>query len=353
MSIALVTGSAGLVGAACVKRLAREGLDILGIDNDTRRILFGDGASTEAVRKDLEQLPGYRHLSIDIRDHDRIEAVLKEHGQALSAVIHAAAQPSHDWAADHPLPDFSINATASLSLLEATRRYAPETPFALLSTNKVYGDTPNRLPLIERETRLELDPTHHWAERGIDESMSIDGSLHSLFGVSKASADLLAQEYGRYFGLPTGVFRAGCITGPDHAAAELHGFLAYLVRSVLSAHSYTIIGYGGKQVRDNIHADDVAEAIWRFIQAPRCGVVFNVGGGREGSCSVLEAIEAVKHLTGIQPDVQQTPGSRRGDHRWWITDSSRLQTAYPGWFPTRTVRDLIGELCDVGRSRWT
>ncbi|MFV0443184.1 MAG: NAD-dependent epimerase/dehydratase family protein, partial [Planctomycetaceae bacterium] len=258
MRVALVSGAAGLIGSETVHVLAGQGLDVHGVDNDMRRQFFGDEASTDWCRRQLqENVPNYTHHSIDIRDQAALEPVFREHGSRIEMVVHTAAQPSHDWAARAPLVDFGVNATATLILLELTRQYCPEASFIFMSTNKVYGDRPNDLPLVERETRWELDPSHPFAEHGIDETMSIDQSKHSLFGASKASADLFVQEYGRYFGMNTVCFRGGCLAGPRHSGAMLHGFLAYLAKCVVTGTPYTVIGHRGKQVRDNIHAEDL------------------------------------------------------------------------------------------------
>lgn len=332
MAVAIVTGSAGLVGAAAVRRFASEGLDVVGIDNDLRRHFFGEAASTAWNRQVLErEVPGYRHVAADIRDADAIGRVFAEYGANVRAVVHAAAQPSHDWAARDPVMDFSVNANGTLVLLEATRKHAPQAAFVFLSTNKVYGDTPNDLPLVEREMRWELDPAHRWAEHGIDETMSIDGTMHSLFGVSKASADLLVQEYGRYFGLGTACFRGGCLTGADHSGAELHGFLAYLMRCAVADRPYTVFGYKAKQVRDNIHADDLAGALWAFVQRPRPASVYNIGGGRHANCSMLEAIEGCERRTGRPMRWSYSDQARMGDHMWWISDTRRFQADFPDW----------------------
>ena len=344
MSIAVVTGAGGLVGAATVRLLAARGLTVVGIDNDMRARLFGAGASTAAEQRALmRDVPGYRHVEADIRDASIGPEVFARYGREIVLVVHAAAQPSHDWAARDPVADFSINAGATLSLLEATRAHCPEAVFVFCSTNKVYGDAPNGLPYVERETRWELPEGHAWFG-GIDETMSIDGCLHSLFGVSKASADLLVQEYGRYFGMRTACFRGGCITGPGHAGAPLHGFLSYLVQCGVTGRPYTVIGYAGKQVRDNIHAADLAEAFWAFFGAPRSGAVYNMGGGRRANCSVLEAIAIVERLTGRAMRWTYEPTPRVGDHQWWISDVGRFAGDYPQWAPRRGIEETIGEI---------
>jgi CDP-paratose 2-epimerase len=294
--IALVTGSQGLVGSESVKFLINKGLNVIGIDNDSRKYFFGKEASTEKVKKELLKYKQYEHKSIDIRSYDVLEKIFKEYGKNISLIIHAAAQPSHDWAIKEPHTDFNINAVGTLNLLELTKIYSNQAVFIQVSTNKVYGDTPNRLPLKENETRYEIDTSHEYYY-GIDETMSIDNSTHSLFGVSKCAGDLLAQEYGRNIGLKTGIFRAGCITGPNHAGAELHGFLNYLVKANIEKIPYTIYGYKGKQVRDNIHSYDLVNCFWHFYELPKSGEVYNIGGGRDNSCSILEAIKIIENYT--------------------------------------------------------
>src|SRR5579862_1948392 len=345
MSVAIGTGSAGLVGAETVRRFAAEGLDVIGIDNDMRAVFFGPDASTAAAGRALQRtVPGYRHVSGDIRDKEAIERLFAELGKSIVTVVHTAGQPSHDWAARDPMMDFTVNAVGTLNLLEATRRHCPDAVFIFTSTNKVYGDRPNGLPLIELDTRWELDPAHPWAVAGIDETMSIDDCLHSLFGASKVAADVLVQEYGRYFGMKTASFRCGCITGPDHAGAKLHGFLAYLARCAVTGTPYTVIGYKGKQVRDNIHAGDLAGAFLHVLVKPRCGEIYNMGGGRHANCSVLEAIELCERLTGRPFAWTYEEASRIGDHIWWISDVGRFQSHYPDW---RYEHDLEGMLGDI------
>jgi CDP-paratose 2-epimerase len=332
----IVTGSAGLVGSEAARLFCEREWQVVGLDNDMRAHFFGPQASTADNRRRLEaDLPGYRHASIDIRDAAAVDAVFADLKGRLGAIIHAAAQPSHDWAARDPQTDFGINAVGTLNLLEAARRHAPEAPFVFVSTNKVYGDAPNRLPLVEEDRRFALDPSHRFADRGIDESMSIDQTLHSVFGASKAAADLMVQEYGRYFGLPTVCFRGGCLTGPAHAGAELHGFLAYLVRACAEGRSYRVFGHKAKQVRDNLHARDLVEAFWHFVTAPRPGEVYNIGGGIWSNCSMLEAIDLSERAVGRQLDWSYEEEARIGDHVWWVSDISKFREHYPGWSVTR------------------
>jgi len=352
VSVAIVTGSCGLVGAAAVRLLASKGFDVVGFDNDMRRTFFGPEASTAWQAQELAaRHRNYTHLSVDIRDAEAVNALFARHGGAVTAVVHCAAQPSHDWAARDPIVDFGVNATGTLVLLEATRRHAPDAIFVFASTNKVYGDQPNRLPFTEHPTRYELAAEHPWATHGIPEEMSVDGCLHSLFGASKLSADVLVQEYGRYFGLRTACFRCGCITGPGHSSAPLHGFLAYLVRCAVERRPYSIIGYNGKQVRDNIHAADLAAAFWCFIEQPMPGEVFNMGGGRHANCSVNEAVAIVEALTGRPMSVSYSPDARIGDHQWWISDVRKFRARYPHWSPTFDVGGLIADIHDGVRQR--
>lgn len=331
MGVAVITGSNGLVGSECVRRFAGLGLDVVGIDNDMRRRFFGPEASTRSQERILQaELPTFRAEDIDIRDEHGVDRVFGDYGQSIELVIHAAAQPSHDWAAKCPVTDFTVNANGTLNLLEATRRRCPEAAFVYVSTNKVYGDRPNSLPLVELDTRWEIEPGHAF-EPGIDESMSLDQTKHSLFGVSKASADLMVQEYGRYFGMKTACFRGGCLTGPAHRGAELHGFLAYLMRCVVERRPYTVFGYKGKQVRDNIHSADLAAAFEQFYRAPRVGEVYNIGGGRFSCCSMLEAVDLCERVAGRRLDWTYSSQNRQGDHMWWVSNTAKFEEHYPAW----------------------
>jgi CDP-paratose 2-epimerase len=353
MSIALITGSAGLIGSQAVRHFAARGLHVVGIDNDMRKYFFGPEASTEWMRKHLEAtLKNYQHYSIDIRDQASIFEVFRHCGRDISLVIHTAAQPSHDWAAREPLTDFSVNATGTLNLLEATRQFCPEAPFIFTSTNKVYGDSPNQLPLVERETRWDVDPGHKFAVNGVSEEQPIDQSLHSVFGASKVAADVMVQEYGRYFGLRTACFRAGCLTGPDHAGAQMHGFLAYLMRCNVTGSRYTVFGYKGKQVRDNMHSSDLVEAFDRFFQAPRIAEVYNLGGGRWSNCSMLEAIALCEEISGREMNWEYCQENRTGDHIWWISDIRKFQSHYPGYEVRFNCRDILRQIHDRNQERW-
>jgi CDP-paratose 2-epimerase len=344
MHTIIVTGSAGLIGSETVKHFAGDGARVVGIDNDMRAQFFGEEASTRHTRQDLiEKVRAYEHHDLDIRDERAINDLFKKYATNISAVVHSASQPSHDWAAREPQTDFGVNANGTLNLLEATRKFCPEAPFVFLSTNKVYGDTPNRLPLRELPKRWEIEPGHEY-EPGISESMSIDQTKHSLFGASKAAADLLVQEYGRYFGMPTVALRGGCLTGPAQAGTELHGFLSYLMICTVTGRPYRVFGYKGKQVRDNIHSFDLVEAIAQFIRAPRAGEVYNIGGSRHSNCSILEAIDLCEEISGRKLDWKYDETNRIGDHIWWISDVRKFQEHYPIWKFRYGLRDILVEI---------
>jgi CDP-paratose 2-epimerase len=352
--IAIVTGSGGLIGSEAARYFAGQGFDVVGIDNDMRAYFFGPAASTAANTERLvaELGDAFRPRRLDIRDAEGIERVFAQHAGRVELILHTAAQPSHDWAASEPHTDFAVNAQGTLNLLEAARRHTPDATFVFTSTNKVYGDTPNRLPLIELDTRLELAADHRWYG-GIDLEMSIDRSTHSLFGVSKVAADLLVQEYGRYFQMPTVCFRGGCLTGPQHAGAQLHGFLAYLMKCTATGEPYTVFGYEGKQVRDNIHASDVVCAFHAFHQNPRPAAVYNLGGGRESNVSMLEAIALCQEIAGRRLEHSYSPRARTGDHRWWISDLEAFKRDYPGWRLTTGIRAVLREIHDHNVERWS
>jgi len=346
----IVTGSAGLIGSETVRRFSRDGARVVGIDNDMRAKFFGAEASTAKIRDDLmANIRGYEHHTIDIRDAGVVTELFKKHGGQIDAVVHTASQPSHDWAARDPEMDFLINANGTLNLLEAARKFCPEAPFVFTSTNKVYGDTPNRLPLRELEKRWEIEPGHEY-EQGIPETMSIDQSKHSLFGASKTAADLLVQEYGRYFGMPTVSIRGGCLTGPAHAGTELQGFLSYLMICAVSGRPYRVFGYKGKQVRDNIHSFDLVEAFAEFIRAPRAGEVYNIGGSRFANCSMLEAIDLCQEISGRKLNWQYEETNRIGDHIWWISDVRKFQSHYPNWKFRYGLRETLSEIHSAVRS---
>jgi CDP-paratose 2-epimerase len=352
VSIALITGSAGLVGSEAAAYFAKQGFHVVGVDNDMRREFFGDEATTlPNLERMKRSVPSYKHHNVDVRSKAEILKIFRRYGREISLVIHTAAQPSHDWAARAPFVDFTVNANGTLVLLEATRQFAPEAVFIFTSTNKVYGDRPNKLPLVELGTRWEIDEGHAYA-RGIPEEMPIDNCLHSLFGASKLAADVLVQEYGRYFGMRTACFRGGCLAGPNHAGAQLHGFLSYLMKCTLTGTPYTVFGYKGKQVRDNIHSADLIRAFHYFYKAPRCGEVYNIGGGRFSNCSLLEAITLAQEIAGRELIWNYQEENRIGDHIWWISDLTRFQTHYPDWSPKYDVRMILTETAETGRDRW-
>ncbi len=344
---ALITGSAGLIGSEAAVFFAGKGYRVFGIDNDMRRYFFGQEASTDWNKRRLEErLKGnYTHYAADIRDNDEIENIFRKH--KFDIIIHTAAQPSHDWAAKEPFTDFSVNANGTLVILENFREHSPEAVFIYASTNKVYGDRPNELPLMELDKRYEL-PKEHRYYKGIDESMSVDSCKHSLFGASKLAGDILVQEYGRYFGLKTGIFRGGCLTGPAHSGTELHGFLAYLIKCVASGRKYTIFGYNGKQVRDNIHSFDLVNMFWHFAQNPRSAEVYNAGGSRHSNISILEAIEKVEKILGKKAEYEYRPENRVGDHIWYISDVTKFKSHYPDWDFKYNIDMILEEICRNG-----
>jgi CDP-paratose 2-epimerase len=353
VAVAVVSGSGGLIGSESVRHLVETGWDVIGLENDLRAQFFGPEASTSEVSRELvEHFPEFRWLEIDIRDAEAVDRAFSSESGRVELVIHAAAQPSHDWAAREPQTDFTVNANGTLNLLEAARRFSPDASFVFCSTNKVYGDLPNQLPLEEKETRLEL-PEDHRYYGGIDTSMSIDRSTHSLFGASKAAADLLVQEYGRYFGMPTVCFRGGCLTGPQHAGAMLHGFLAYLMKCTVTGKRYTVFGYGGRQVRDNIHSADLVACFEAFHRAPRQAAVYNIGGGRESNCSMLEAIETCERIAGRELGWELSDQNRIGDHRWWISDLGEFRQDYPGWELRYGIEQILREIHEQNVERWT
>ena len=344
----LITGSAGLIGGETVRFFSKLGFTCLGIDNDMREEFFGAEASTDWNRQQLEEeYPNYKHFNIDIRDQIKLEKLFIEYSSDIKLIVHTAAQPSHDWAAKNPFKDFTVNANGTLNLLEFTRRHCPNAVFIFTSTNKVYGDLPNSLPLIENETRWEVDPSHKFAEYGIDETMSIDQSKHSLFGASKVAADVLVQEYGRYFDMKTAVFRGGCLTGPAHSGTELHGFLSYLMKCAVSGRQYNIFGYKGKQVRDNIHSYDLVNAFYHFYQKPRIAEVYNIGGSRHSNCSMMEAIAICEELSGKKMNTEYVDDNRSGDHIWYVSDVRKFQRHYPNWQYTKNVRGILEEIYEA------
>ncbi len=354
MPVAIVTGSGGLIGSETVSHLVRSGWSVVGLENDMRARFFGPEASTARTTQRLLDAHGsdFRSLEVDIRAADAVERVVREHARDLDLVVHAAAQPSHDWAAQDPQLDFAVNANGTLNLLEAVRRHTPDVTFIFMSTNKVYGDLPNALPLYETDTRLELAEDHRY-HQGIDTTMSIDQSVHSVFGASKVAADVMVQEYGRYFDMPTVCFRGGCLTGPAHAGAKLHGFLSYLMRCTVTGEHYTVLGYGGKQVRDNIHSADVVKAFDAYHRAPRAAAVYNLGGGRRSNVSMLEAIELCQRIAGRELHHSFSAQARIGDHRWYISDLSDFERDYPAFAPTYGIEDVLREIHDANVEHWS
>jgi len=347
MDIALITGSSGLIGSEACKFWDQKGFLVIGIDNDMRRYFFGDDASTVSTEKGLTaSLSNFSSHNIDIRNFDKLNELFSKYNSDIKVIIHTAAQPSHDWAAKEPLTDFSVNATGTLNLLELTRTYCPNAAFIFTSTNKVYGDTPNELPLRELEYRWEVDEVHPYYKHGIDESMSTDQSKHSLFGVSKLAADVLVQEYGRYFGMKTVAFRGGCLTGPAHKGAELHGFLAYLIKCALEQKHYTIFGYKGKQVRDNIHSADLIQAFWHYYKNPTIGEVYNIGGSRHSNISILEAIQKIDEYCGKKVPYSLSDQARSGDHIWYISDIRKFRKHYPEFEYEYDMDRILKEMLD-------
>jgi len=354
MPIALITGSAGLIGSQAAEHFAGLGMHVVGIDNDMRKVFFGEDSSTAWMATALEEKLGdsYTHVSLDIRDRPAGEELFRTYGNDIALVIHTAAQPSHDWAARDPFTDFDVNAVGTLNMIENTRQHCPDAVFIFTSTNKVYGDTPNRLPLIEQETRWEIDPSHEYAD-GIKEDMSIDMTKHSLFGASKVAADVVVQEYGRYFDMKTSCFRGGTLTGPNHSAAELHGFLAYVMQCTMSGTPYRVFGYKGKQVRDAIHSSDLINCFEAVSRNPRSAEVYNIGGGRHSNCSVREAIAMCEDITGKQLDHTYVEENRIGDHIWWIGSNARFQEHHPEWSLKYDVRMILEEMFDANKDRWS
>jgi len=347
MKIAIVTGSAGLIGSEAVSVLSKRFDMIVGIDNNMRAYFFGDNASVTWNKERIENtIENYKHYQIDIREFSDLEILYKTYGTDIKLIVHTAAQPSHDWAAKEPLTDFTVNANGTINLLECTRLYCPKAVFIFTSTNKVYGDTPNSLPLVELETRWEISTDHPFYEKGIDENMSIDHCKHSLFGASKVAADILVQEYGKYFNMNTGVFRGGCLTGPNHSGTQLHGFLSYLMKCAITGDHYTIFGYKGKQVRDNIHSWDLVNMFWHFYENPKQGEAYNAGGGRHSNCSMQEAIQLCEEITGNKMNYSYSETNRVGDHIWWVSDVSKFKAHNPDWTWKYNLKDILTQIYD-------
>ena len=347
MSLAIITGSSGLVGSESVNFFCDKGFDVIGIDNNLRQFFFGKDGSTLWVKKSLQKRNRkFKHYNLDIRNYEGLKKLFNKHKNNISVIIHCAAQPSHDYAKKFPFLDYHVNATGTLNLLELTKIFCPNAPFIFMSTNKVYGDSPNKLKLLEKKTRWELKNKDKLF-KGVDEGFSIDNSTHSFFGVSKIYADLIVQEYGKNIGLKTVCFRGGCITGPNHSGAKLHGFLSYLVKSCLINKKYTLIGYKGKQVRDNLHSVDLVNCFWEFFKKPRVGEVYNMGGGRFSNCSILEALDLVESLSNINIKRKIIEDPRVGDHIWYISNLSKFKKHYPKWKQKFNTKKIIKELVDT------
>lgn len=352
MKVAIVTGSSGLIGSEACKFFHSQGFLIVGLDNDMRQYFFGAEASTKPMEASLKtELENFRHYNLDIRDQKALESVFVEYNTDIKVIIHTAAQPSHDWAAREPFTDFSVNATGTLNLLEMCRLHCKDSSFIFTSTNKVYGDTPNRLPLVELENRWEVAEDHAYFAEGIDEQMSIDQSKHSIFGASKVAADIMVQEYGKYFGMNTVAFRGGCLTGPTHQGAELHGFLAYLVKCAISGKHYTIFGHKGKQVRDNIHSVDLINAFWNYYQNPRPGEVYNIGGSRHSNISMLEAIHGIERIAGYKLNYTLSDEARIGDHIWYVSDVSKFKNHYPNFSYQYNIERILKEMITAAEEK--
>ena len=346
MSLVIITGSTGLVGSEAVNFFCDKGFDVIGIDNNLRKFFFGkDGSTLWLKNKLLKRNKNFKNLNLDIRNYEKLKKIFKKYSRNISLIIHSAAQPSHDYGKNYPIIDFNVNATGTLNLLELTKIYCPNSPFIFMSTNKVYGDNPNKLKLIEKKNRWELSKKNKYF-KGIDEQFSIDRCTHSFFGVSKTYADLIVQEYGKNVGLKTVCFRSGCITGPNHSGAKLHGFLSYLVKLTLSKKKYSIIGYKGKQVRDNLHSYDLVNCFWHFFKKPRVGEIYNMGGGRYSNCSIIEALDIVENLTGLNINKQKIRTPRIGDHIWYISSLKKFKKHYPNWKQKYNTKKIIEELIE-------
>lgn len=350
--VCVVTGSSGLIGSESVEFFSEKFDTVVGIDNNMRMRFFGADASTEWNTNQLKQsISNFEHHAADIRDNEALDKIFAQYGEDIKLIVHTAAQPSHDWAAREPLTDFTVNANGTINLLEATRKHCKDATFIFTSTNKVYGDTPNSLPLVELEKRWDIAEDHAYYKHGIDELMSIDQTKHSLFGASKVAADVVAQEYGRYFNMNVGIFRGGCLTGPKHSGTQLHGFLSYLMKCAITGDKYTIFGYKGKQVRDNIHSWDLVNMFWHFYQAPRQGEVYNAGGGRFSNCSMLEAIDLCEKITGKKMNYSYSDTNRIGDHIWWVSDTSKFESHYPDWKLNYNIEDILTQIFQAFQNR--
>jgi len=341
--ICLITGSSGLVGSEAAIFFSKKNFEVIGIDNNFRQFFFGKSASTNQVKKKLSKINNFNHFNVDIRNSKKLSNIIKKYRNRIKLIIHCAAQPSHDWAYKNPMLDFEINARSTFNLLELTKSYCPKSIFIFISTNKVYGDNPNNLSFIEKKTRFELKKSNKYYF-GIDESLKLDGCIHSFFGSSKLSADILVQEFGKNFGMKTVCFRGGCLTGPSHKGAELHGFLSYLVKTVLNNKVYKVFGYKGKQVRDNLHSSDLVNAFWEFYKKPKRGEVYNIGGSRISNCSILEAVKLIEKITKVKAKLKFFNNARIGDHIWWITDNSKFKRDYPNWKQNYDIKKILKEI---------
>ena len=344
MKIALITGSCGLVGSESSIFFAKKGFKVVGIDNNLRKFFFGNDGDTSHIKNILKKsLKDYTHYNVDIRNYKLLAKIFLKYKKNIAVIIHCAAQPSHDWAKNKPLIDFDINARGTLNIIELTKNYCPDIPFIFMSTNKVYGDNPNFLPLIEKKTRWDIKKNHKY-HNGIDESMSIDHCTHSFFGASKVYSDLIVQEYGKNIGLKTVCFRAGCITGPNHSGAKLHGFLSYLVKASLKTKKYFLIGYKGKQVRDNIHSHDLVSCFWEFYKKPRVGEVYNIGGTKFSNCSIIEALNYLEKKVKIKIKKIFKKQNRIGDHIWYVSSMKKFKRHYPKWNQKYDTKKILNEL---------
>ena len=350
MSIAIITGSSGLIGSESVNFFCKKGFDVIGIDKNLRKFFFGDSSSTLWIKNKLiKTYKNFNNYNIDIRDEQKLNKIFLKFKKNIKLIIHSAAQPSHDYGKNFPKIDFSINAAATLNLLELTRKYCPDAVFIFMSTNKVYGDNPNKLNFLEKKTRWELE-LRNKNYNGIDEQFSVDNCIHSFFGASKAYGDLIVQEYGKNVGLKTVCFRAGCITGPNHSGAKLHGFLSYLVKVSLLHKKYVMIGYKGKQVRDNLHSKDLINSFWEFYKNPKKGEIYNIGGGRYSNCSIIEALNIFEKIThiGVKKIFKKEP--RVGDHIWYISNIDKFKKDYPNWKQEYNTEKILYELIDSFKS---
>ncbi|MDC0408207.1 NAD-dependent epimerase/dehydratase family protein [Candidatus Pelagibacter sp.] len=341
--ICLITGSSGLIGSETANFFLKKNFNVIGIDNNFRQFFFGKSASTIQIKNRLKKINNYSHFDIDIRNFKKLFKIFKKYKNRIKLIVHCAAQPSHDWAYQNPMLDFDINAKSTFNLLELTKIFCPKSVFIFVSTNKVYGDNPNKFSFLEKKNRYELKQNNKYFN-GIDENLKLDGCIHSFFGSSKLSADILVQEYGNNFGIKTVCFRGGCLTGSSHRGAELHGFLSYLVKTALNKKVYKVFGFKGKQVRDNLHSSDLVNAFWEFYKKPKIGKVYNIGGSRKSNCSILEAVYLIESFAKIKVNLKLINKARVGDHIWWITNNSKFKKDYPNWKQNYDIKKIIKEL---------